>query len=550
MSPLVTRPLPPATELRAERLALASAPAPRPSEFGWREPLLLFALTYAVFAAVGSVLTLHHEIVLGDAEARLQHAFYIWANDPGKLAAIGFYWPPLQTLVLVPLAAIKPLATSLLALPLTSAAFGAATVVVLDRALVVAGVERALRWALLAAFALNPMILFYSANGMAEIVYLFFLSVALYLFLRWTVEPRWQDLVLCGAAFGLAVLSRYEVGFWLPLVVVGVLAVLVQRRAAIPQLEASFIALVVPAIYGLLLWSYITWTITGDALGWLTILIPKTPDENPFVAAAAPQTVDLLTEVFKVHATLYPPTFVLAAILFAVAYRRRSVASAVFGAAVLVNLLSEVAILLRSSNTVYLELRYNMRAMPVAVLAIAFLLASLPPARRRLAGFAALALLVAAIPASAATMLTSPWVGQDRQFMRSLLYGETGSIEHQRTMARYIRDHVRGRSVVLTDDAQTFGIQLLDGSPTRYFDRVDLGDERWAEVRDRIFSRGEPVAGVRYVLVRRDPLLGDLIAGPYPALATTVGVPDFLRLEFANPNYALYRIVGARRSGR
>jgi hypothetical protein len=134
--------------------------------------------------------------------------------------------------------------------------------------------------------------------------------------------------------------------------------------------------------------------------------------------------------------------------------------------------------------------------------------------------------------------------------MRSLLYGETGSIEHQRTMARYIRDHVRGRNVVLTDDARTFGIQLLDGSPTRYFDRVDLGDERWAEVRDRIFSRGEPVAGVRYVLVRRDPLLGDLIAGPYPALATTVGVPDFLRLEFANPNYALYRIVGARRSGR
>ena len=549
MSPLVERPAPPAAELRSERLELARARTASPGEFGWREPLIIFVLFYALFATVGCVLTLHHEIVVGDAEARLQHAFFIWANDPGKLAAIGFYWPPIQTLVLVPLAAIKPLATSLLALPLTSAAFGAGTVVVLDRALVVAGVERALRWSLIAAFALNPMILFYSANGMAEIVYLFFLTVALYLFLRWSVEPRWQDLVLCGAAFGFAVLSRYETGFWLPLVVVGALAGLTQRRVAIAQLEAAFISLVVPAIYGLALWSYITSTIIGDPLGWLKILIPKTPEENPVVAAPAPDTVNLLAEVFKVNATLYPATFILATILFVVAYRKRSVIAAIFGAAVLVNLLSEVAILLRSENTVYLELRYNMRAMPVAVIAIAFLLALLPPARRRLGGVAALTLLVLAIPASAATMLTSPWVGQDRQFMRSLLYGETTSIENQRTMATYVREHVRGENVVFTDDAQTFGIQLLDGSPTRYFDRVDFGDERWAEVRDRVLLRGEPVDSVRYILVRRDLRLGDLIAKPYPSLATTIGVPDFLRLAFANPNYALYRIVRTPRGG-
>ena len=547
MSPLVTRPAPPAALLRAERIELSRERVARVSR--WREPLALFLIAYGVFATLGVVLTLHYEIVLGDAQARLQHAFFIWANDPSKLAAIGFYWPPIQTLVLLPLAAIKPLATSMLALPLTSAAFGAGTVVVLSRALEVAKVERALRWALVAAFALNPMILFYSANGMAEIVYLFFLSLALYCFLRWTLAPRWQDLVFCGGAFGFAVLSRYEVAFWLPLVIVGVLAQLIRQRAAVAQLESSFIALVVPALYGLALWSYLTWTITGDALGWLKILIPKTAEENPFAVAAAPQTGDLLAQVFMVHATLYPPTFVIPLVLFIIAWRKRSMTAAVFGAAVLVNLLSEVAILLRSSNTVYLELRYNMRAMPVAVIAIGLLLALLPPARRRLAGIGALVLLALAIPASAATMLTSPWVGQDRQFMRSLLYGESGSIVNQRTMAEYIRERITGDNVVFTDDQQTFGIQLLDGSPTRYFDRVDIGDARWAEVRDRIFARGEPVAGVRYILVRRDPLLGDLIALPYPSLATTQGVPAFLRLEFVNANYALYRIIGTRRGG-
>lgn len=547
MSPLVARPAPPAAELRVERLELARTQIARAP--AWREPLALFAISYLVFAALGVTLTLHHEIVLGDAQARLQHAHYLWANDPGKLAAIGFYWPPLQTLVLLPLAAIKPLATSMLALPLTSAAFGAGTVVVLCRALEVAGVERALRWALVAAFALNPMILFYSANGMAEIVYLFFLSLALYLFLRWALAPRWQDLVICGAAFGFAVLSRYEVAFWLPLVIVGVLAQLVRQRAAVAQLEASFIALVVPAIYGLALWSYLTWTIIGDPLGWLKILIPVAADENPEVVRAAPETGGLLAEVFKVHATLYPATFVLAAILFVVAYRKRSVIAAVFGAAVLVNLLSEVAILLRSANTVYLELRYNMRAMPVAVIAIGLLLALTPPARRRLAGIGALVLLLAAIPASAATMLTSPWVGQDKHFVRSLLYGETRSIAPAREMARFVRDNVEGRNVVFTDDAQTFGIELLDGNPTRYFDRVDFGDERWAEVRDAILARGESVAGVTHILVRRDASLPDQIALPYPALRTTKNVPRFLRLAYVNDSYALYRIVGTPRDG-
>ena len=55
-----------------------------------------------------------------DGEARLAHAFFALWNQPAKLAAIGTYWPPLETLALLPFAAIRPLATSLVALPLSS----------------------------------------------------------------------------------------------------------------------------------------------------------------------------------------------------------------------------------------------------------------------------------------------------------------------------------------------------------------------------------------------------------------------------------------------
>ena len=70
----------------------------------------------------------------------------------------------------LPLAAIKPLATSLVALPLTSAVFGGLLLVVIERLLGLTGLSRPRRYALVAAFGANPMIAFYASNGMAEIV--------------------------------------------------------------------------------------------------------------------------------------------------------------------------------------------------------------------------------------------------------------------------------------------------------------------------------------------------------------------------------------------
>ena len=113
-------------------------------------------------------------------------------HDPPKLAAIGFVFPPMTTLVFIPFAVIKPLATSLIALPLMSCLFMAGMAVMVNRTFARCEMPVLLRLPMLALFLASPMIVFYGGNGMSEAVYLFFLGWAIYCFIAWylTVQPR------------------------------------------------------------------------------------------------------------------------------------------------------------------------------------------------------------------------------------------------------------------------------------------------------------------------------------------------------------------------
>src|SRR5437588_4459293 len=96
---------------------------------------LVFALASTFFIAVGYQVTIGQHVVVFDALDRLTRSYLIWHHTPPKLAAIGFAYPPLTTFIFLPLAVVKPVATSLVALPITSGLFAGATVLMLDRAL-------------------------------------------------------------------------------------------------------------------------------------------------------------------------------------------------------------------------------------------------------------------------------------------------------------------------------------------------------------------------------------------------------------------------------
>jgi hypothetical protein len=537
MSPIVA---PPPV---ARRLTVAAPPAPPHAPVRDGRPLALFAVAFAAYAAIGLVAALGFHVVVGDAESRLAHAYMVWWNDPPKLSAIGFVWPPLQTVVLLPLAAIKPLATSLAALPLTSAAFGAALVVLLDRSVRLAPIGRFPRWAIVASVAANPIVVYYAANGMAEIVYLTFLTAALYFFVRWADRGLWTDAALSALAFGVGALLRYEVALWLVVALAG-LVVVARRRGGPLELESTGLALLAPCVYAIALWSYLNWQILGSPLGFFTEQFPTKP------AVAAPTGfLGLAEQAIGLNAVVFPAALCIAAVALGRGVLRRDGLALVLGGFSLLGLLTTLGLLAHTEEPALLELRYNIRAIPVAVVVAGWLLAHTRPKHRRAAALATAAVFAASIPASAWTMAQYSFTIGERPFLTAFATvsrqdGKTGvSVADQREMAHAVTRLAPAQGSVLTDDAATFGVILVDGHPERYLDRIDFGDERWLRIAR------SPWGHVRFFLIRRIQVGGpfDRVRGLYPTLDAD-RPPPFLRLVHANRSYALYELVSVRRT--
>lgn len=552
MSPLVARPGSLRQILRDERHTRAVLPPPRPR--AWLEPALVFAVAYTAYASAGIALVWGADVVVGDAQSRLAHAYFVWWNEPSKLTAIGFYWPPLQTLVLLPLAIFPPLANSLVALPLTSALFGAGLLSVVDRAFTWAGVSRAPRLAIVAAFGLNPIYAFYAANGMGEILYLALLTLAVWIFIRWSSAPRWFDLLVVGVALALGTLARYEVALYAVPIAVVVVLVHLRRRDAVSQIEASLLALTVPIVYGLLLWAYINSTIVGDPFAFFRAGVPSLPPDPAFDSPFR-----LLVNAVSVNASIFPLTLLVAAIVLAVVTRRRDVVGLALATLLLLNVLTTFALMLAARQGYLLELRYNMRSLPLTMLACAWLLAQAKPGRRQLAASALAFVLLLTIPLTGWTMLRhdrvldkriSTDVTRVRPVSRSddfirVMRGRSSladaalprvDLASERAMAAYIRRHVDGVNAILTDDSRTFGVMLADGDPSRYLDRIDFGERHWLDVLRR------PVGKVRYVLLSDRAYDLDRVVVEYPIIAAG-GSPPFLRLVHRVGSFRLYEVV-------
>ena len=147
--------------------------------------------TLAVFIGFGAfymllgirLLSLH--VVNFDALDQLTRAYMVWYNDPPKLAAIGFSMPPVGTLVLLPFAAIKALVASGLALPISSAIFGAGTLTFINRMFAMADMVRPARLLIVVLVGLNPMFAFYAMNGSGDAAYLLFAAFGMFCVLGW-----------------------------------------------------------------------------------------------------------------------------------------------------------------------------------------------------------------------------------------------------------------------------------------------------------------------------------------------------------------------------
>jgi hypothetical protein len=548
----IPRPGPPAASIR--RLAAVRVLL--------REPVLVFLTAFAVYFAVGLYSTLHLRVLMWDAQARLAHAYFALWTNPGKLVAIGAFWPPLQTLSLIPFVFVRSFATSLAAMPASSALFAAGTVVVVERTLALAKVRRGLRLAIVAALGLNPMVLCYATNGMAESLYIFFLTSAVATFVSWLLEPRWYHPPLMGILLALGVVSRFEIGFWVPVILAGVALVYASRRATLAAIESSVLVIALPVFFSIGLWVFYNWTLYGDPVFFIHEASRNLPHAVPRlrgrvgsvpVQGPAHAHLSLVWSALKLQLTFFPATAIVGVTLAVWALRRRSGAALALAAIVLLQTAAAagwatlIVVLGRAGNSPVLLLRYNMRAIPLTVAAAAWLVASLPPRARTIGAVALLAVVLGSAPATANTMLHFGTSESERVFLHGLWTGRPQpvagggvSAQYEREMATYIRAHIHGKRVILADDAQTFGVMLEDGHPERYQERITISDRRWDEIDQ------SPLGRIPYILVGLGK--ADRILGQWPTLGLPT-LPDswpffVRRLLHANPDYALYAVKG------
>ncbi|HST82357.1 MAG TPA: hypothetical protein VLL08_11540 [Kineosporiaceae bacterium] len=180
------------------------------------EPWVIAAVFFGLYLAVGAVLVLHYNSIPADAMSRVANGSYVYRGADPHLAAVGFVWNPLPSILAIPLLLASDvwpaLLTQAFAGNILSAAVMALCVAVLNGLLRDLGLRRAPRLALTLLFGLTPMIVYYGANGMSEAYLLLAQVVAARALLSWTRSGTraWRQLVVAGTALGLGYFTRYE----------------------------------------------------------------------------------------------------------------------------------------------------------------------------------------------------------------------------------------------------------------------------------------------------------------------------------------------------
>jgi hypothetical protein len=533
----------------------------RPRREHWRpspafiESAVIFVVFLAAYFAIGYRVVVDLHVVNYDALSRMAHAFFVWHNDPAKLAAIGFVWPPIQTLAFLPFTLIKPLATSLTALPATSAAFAAGMLVALNAVFRLVEMRPWARWSLLVAFGINPMVVYYAANGMAESVYLFFLVTGVYFLLRWHLGGGAHLLALVGTFFGLAALSRWEMAPYALLVGLALGLILYVRKADAREVEGSVLLYLAPIAYLAASWLFFSWLIVGDPFHFLefgpaSADLSASQGQLTEVSLRGLPTATIAEYLLLLNLVLFPLAVIVAPSLFASALAKRDLMSLVLALLVITNAAVTAFLFWRNHDSNLFQLRYNMRAMPLAMIGAAWLFWVWRASRaRHVIWGATLLILVASLPLTWQTMQTYTYQYEENVFLTALASGEDQEgniaiggypigIRSERDMADHITDELPRETQILTDDAQSLGVMLLTGSPDRFIDRIDDGDDDFKEIRDAPFGK------VDYFLVATDercrPPCEDLVRTRYPGVLADR--EPGMRVVYSTPRYALIEL--------
>ncbi len=544
--------------------------------------VLLAAILYLVVAIL---LDFKYESFNGDAMARMANGFYVlYSRDP-HLAAIGFVWNPLQSILdMVPLLfwhLWTPLASHEFAGSLISVACMVGAVHQIRSALLEWGVGCSARLILTALFALNPMILYYSGTGMSEALYLFTLVAAARYLARWLRHSDLRSLVYAAISLALCYLVRSEAiipALFGSLLVGGVS----MARYAGPLKTRLRVALgdvtifIAPFVVAFIGWATTSFVITGQAFAQFASQYGTTAQLKAIGTSGQLGNIGLKSSAlsgeinFEFRALEYlAPLLPLIAILALLqAWRRRDplvlVILAIVGGGLAFDVLGFF------TGSLLWSFRYLIATVPLEILLVGALLAQRPRRdeassahrpyasafRRRAGGIAAagiaLTFIGPSIPATAAGMW-NPNVGwQEMQllgvpvFHRNLSAVERDFGQHYahiRELSDYISNlHLPNGQIVVDNFSQCIPETIVNVSNPKVF--VIPND------RDYQKTLADPLTfGAHYMLVP-DPIGTNTetsTARTYPSLYQDGGgfarLVHSFHLGFDCGSFRLYRVI-------
>jgi hypothetical protein len=535
-------PVTPVIVTTAERRAGAvQAVGRRPADIErrWWESALVFVLFTAAYFWFGYWLVVQKHVVGFETLDRLNRAVMIWHNEPPKLSAIGFDYPPLATLAVAPLAVVKGLASSLAILPLASAVYAALTMTSLNTLMRRATIIAPLRIAVLLGIGLNPLVVLYAANGARHFIWISLLVIAVGALVAWYVTADVRFVMISGLAFSLAALAGYSSLIWFLVGMLMIGGILARLGADGTEVEGTVVGFAAPTVYVVALWTAFNLLILKDPFNWIT----QSSDAAASGGLESFTTVELLRATGEMVLYTSPIAIVvLPALVFAGFSPSNPLAMWLAVLLFTAIAMPPVAVLLQLTDSPML-MRNGLPILLLSVVGAIWLARSSASGSALVAG-ALVVGLVASIPWTFNAMKTYEYQNLEAAFANAISTrqsqegartrdGETVGIVSEQAMAEYIRNNITTKNSILTDNAQTYAVMLITGRPDLFFDRVDQSDGPWQQ------AAKDPAPHVDYLLLSTDTS-SDLLSKLYPEAAD--GSEPLLPVVYRTERYVLVSV--------
>ncbi|WP_067829348.1 ABC transporter [Nocardia inohanensis] len=557
-----------------------------------RAPRIVFAASTLLYLVTGTFLTAGRGDLMGDALSRVSATeSALFSRDP-HLSAIGFVFTPLTSLAQLPFVALSQWFPAItrwgLSGVLMTALFMAGAVTMIWGIGVDRGAPQWLCVLITAAFALNPMIVFYGGNGMSEALFGCCLCWAVRRLMRWVRTDGVHDLAAAGIALGLAYLTRYDA--LAPAAVAGLAVYGFSYRRRTEQRFAGaamdLVLLVAPVALAFLVWAATSWLITGQAFQQFTSQYGNSAILEQSGAVRPDHPIAAAQYSFAAMLILAPTLPLLLPLAAALGVRRRDWQPAVpillFGAVLGFQTLTYV------TGSTFAFLRFYIAAIPLtAILALLIAPARGCPPSRRLGRYAevdrnatehvaveavsatarrgrpvvgagaAAVLLLVSLPVTALGMNSQIMAVQEYP-LGAVLFPDPDNVSDkyadqvriaatfstERRLADYLDALELPPGSIVLDTVYGFAVLAASERPERF---VIPSDRDFVRILNRPAERG-----AKYILAVPNTGRGtsDAVNRRYPTMYENGAQIATLELEIPNdgagqPNWRLYRVIGS-----